>query len=139
LIESVLGVDLNRDGFIGVPDPEPPPPAVRVIVDQIDGQAGEWLDLPLEPDQLIGVSRALVEGGAFSHASLAGPGRPLTRAGYELLRDEYLRRGLLRWYDDRSHNQGLRLTSKGQALTRHFAQLAPSLPDVHVKKNRNSR
>lgn len=136
LIERVLGVDLNNDGIIGEPELEPPLPKVRVIVDQIDGHAGEFIDLTLEPERLVGVSRSLMEGSTFSHSSLAGPGRPLTRAEYEQLRDEFLRRGLIRWYDDRAHNQGLRLTAKGQALTRHFAQMAPPLPDVHVQKKR---
>lgn len=85
---------------------------------------GDFIDLPnFTRDQLIDLGEALTAGSSFSHA-LAGPGRPLTRSEYELLRDLWIERGLLRWTNPRSHNQGLVLTSKGHAVARGFASLA---------------
>ena len=92
---------------------------------------GTYLDLPFTEQQLIDLGEALVSGASFSHA-LAGPGRQLSRAEYEQLRDLFLARGLVRWVNPRSHNRGLILTAKGSAVARGFASLAAGeTPRLH--------
>ena len=100
------------------------PPAVRVSISHADGLGADWLDLPIDTPRMIAISERVLDGGSFSHASLAGPGRPLSRAEYETLRDVFLSRGLARWINPEAHSQGLRLTSKGRAVSRGFASMA---------------
>lgn len=82
---------------------------------------GDYLDLPISYDQLIDLADLLTSGGSFSHASLAGPGKLLSRTDYERLRDLWISRGLVRWASPRTHFQGLQLTAKGRAVVRGFA------------------
>jgi len=63
--------------------------------------------------------------GHFSHASMAGPGKPLSRSEFESLRDAMIARGLAYWVNEHSTNQGCRLTHAGQAVMRGLASYEP--------------
>lgn len=108
---------------------EATPEMVRVgLVDDQGGYYlnGQYIDFPISRDQLVAVCLVLVAGAAFSHASLAGPKRPLSRAEYEALRDVFLVAGLVRWQNPRARNLGLILTGQGAALARHYAMVTPA-------------
>jgi hypothetical protein len=83
--------------------------------------AGVWAELPLRPELVTQAARRILATGSISHATLAGPGRPLSRAEYEALRDELIARGLAVWANPDAHNVGLELTAAGRATIRRLA------------------
>lgn len=111
--------------------PQPEPLQLQVLYRDDPYLQGDYLDLPITQEQLLEIVDRLTSGGSFSHASLAGPGKPLSRADYERLRDLWISRGLVRWTSPRTHFQGLQLTAKGRAIVRGFASqtYTPGLTD----------
>lgn len=90
---------------------------------------GTFLDLHIDEITLLAVARRLATGTSFSHAGLAGPGRPLSRAQYECLRDEFVSRGLLYW-NNPAHNTGVGMTLAGKRFFQRILEMdAPTLPD----------
>ena len=83
--------------------------------------AGRWAELPISAELLQRVAKRLAAGSSFSHAGLAGPGRPLSRSEFECLRDAMISRGLCYWTNPAAHAQGCQLTRAGVAVMRHFA------------------
>ncbi len=83
--------------------------------------AGRWAELPISRESIDSVARRIAAGASFSHAGLAGPGRPLSRSEYEVLRDEFIARGLAYWINPDSHSQGVELSRAGVAVMEHFA------------------
>lgn len=131
VIEQALGVDIDRDGFIGQPLIVSGAPLVdRVELQQADGLAGERLTLPVNREQMIAASVAMVEGANFGH-NLSGPGQPFSRSDFESLRDLLIRRGYAKWVSTHARNRGVYLTGKGQALVKGYASLAkaPRVPE----------
>ena len=86
------------------------------------------VETPLTPEIVAIVAKRVLKTGSFSHASLAGPGRPLTRSEYEQLRDEFIARGLAYWNCPTSHNRGVGLTRAGMAALDHYANTPPTSP-----------
>ena len=83
---------------------------------------GKFADLGLSPAGLNQVAKRLQAGASFSHAGLAGPGRPLSRSEWECLRTEFISRGLAYWINPGSHAQGVELTRAGIAVMDYFCQ-----------------
>lgn len=112
--------------------PEDQPTRIEIIRDDGNYIDGQFVDLDIDRDRMIQLGRMLINGSSFSHA-LAGPGRPLLRSEYEILRDQWLKAGLVRWRNDHSHNQGLVVTGKGKAVARGYALMAttPRLKEVN--------
>jgi hypothetical protein len=124
------------DVVLGVIPPIDPAPAevyqqevvkIQVISQDPGGAfaAGIWADLPLTLELATQAARRVVATGAFSHASLAGPGRPLTRSQFETLRDEFIARGLAVWNNPGAHSQGVTLTAAGRATIKRLATITP--------------
>lgn len=135
LVEQLLGVDLDRDGFIGEPAIVEPVTRVDLVDNNSAYPGGQFLALPVDRVRMVAISLELERGASFSH-SLAGPSKALTRGEYERLRDYLLREGLLRWNSDYSRKEGLALTGKGRALVRGFASMAASeIPTLASTKN----
>jgi hypothetical protein len=117
---------------LGVTQPDETQPTVeypqvtRIEVISQDPQgafmAGVWCDIDLPPEQVSQAARRVRDTGSFSHATLAGPGRPLTRSEYETLRDAFISRGLVTWINPGAHAQGLTLTAAGRAAVRRLAE-----------------
>lgn len=93
---------------------------------------GTWLNLPLDMDTLKGAAEYCLKTGEFSHA-MSGPGKPMTRSQYELLRDEMLRRGLLYWIRPGAKNLGVSLTLIGENTIKQLASREAA--HVHTYKN----
>ena len=102
---------------------------VEIVANDPSGQfsAGRFADLPVTLDQLIAISRRIDSGVSFSHAGLAGPGRPLSRAEFESLRDKMIVDKLCYWINPASHAQGVGLTRGGEKMFQYFARF-------HTKK-----
>jgi hypothetical protein len=86
-------------------------------------QRGTWADLPISPNTMLSVAKRIEAGSSFSHAGLAGPGRPLNRSQYETLRDEFVKRGFAFWRDPTCHNRGVDLTLAGKSVIKYYAAL----------------
>ncbi len=127
VIERALGVDLNHDGVIGEPElpPQPEPQSLRVELLQEGGRRGDWIDLPF-PDKLPALAAGLLEGRQFTQTVWTGGGRLYSRAEFEAVRGEMLRRGLARWKNPQAPAQGAELTPAGRAVLRKLAGLVDS-------------
>lgn len=120
LTEGVLGVKT-------IPSPSGQiVPLETVHVEFRDTTGGDdypsvwWHDLPGGLVKLQAVALAIEGGAKFSHG-LSGPGKALTRGQYEGLRDCLLEHRYLRWKDQGSRKEGVRLTARGAALMRTLA------------------
>lgn len=108
----------------GITTPEvvyPVEQRVSLAVSWNEGHQGAYLDLPVDLARLHKAARRILDGASFSHAGLAGPHRPLSRAEFEALRDEFIARGLAFWVNPEAHNQGVVLGGAGRALIRRLA------------------
>lgn len=126
VFESITGADLNKDGYIGPPpvvvQPPKEPEKIRIEVIQDEGKAGDWIDLPY-PEKLPELSRGLLEGKRqFSQTTWSGRGHLFSRAEFETLRGELIRRGLARWKNPEAPSQGVELTPAGKAVLRRLAE-----------------
>lgn len=122
VIERALGVDLNHDGVIGEPEPTPAPEpeSIRVELLQEGGRRGDFIDLP-HADRLPALASGLLEGRQFSQTVWTGAGRLYSRAEFEAVRGEMLRRGLCRWKNPQAPAQGVELTPAGRAVLRRLS------------------
>lgn len=137
VIERALGVDLNLDGYIGAPPERVPVEPVRVILSSKDGRETDFIDLPAKPEQLRQLADGLSAGRSFSLSAWTGSGAPFSRAEFEALRGELLRRGLARWKNDTSQAQGIELLASGKAILRRFAsETVSSSPTLEGREAR---
>lgn len=131
ILESMLGVDLNHDGAIGDPEPPPALPPLRVEVVEDGGRHESWIDLPY-PERLPDLARGLLSGRRqFAQTAWTGAGQLFSRAEFDQLRGEFLRRGLARWKNPQAPAQGVELTPAGRAVLKRLAgrdDFPPTLP-----------
>lgn len=134
--ELATGADLDLDGAIGEPEtdqnqPNPTaqawPPAqlqpapVRVVLETPDQRHTSIIDLPGKPDQVQALARGLLAGDPLTHAHWTGAGQPFSRAEFEQLRGELIRRGLATWRNQGNRANGAELTPAGRAVMRRLA------------------
>jgi hypothetical protein len=84
---------------------------------------GVWAEFDISPERIRRAARRVLAGAGFSHAGVAGAHRPLTRAEFETLRDEFIRRGLAAWTNPEAHSRGVQLTAAGRAVIKRLAAL----------------
>lgn len=128
LLERITGADLNADGYIGQPQPQQPQlpaPSIRVELAQNDGHQVDFIDLPY-PEKLPALAAGLQQGRTFSLSTWTGSGALFSRAEFEELRGELIRRGLAEWNNPAAPAQGVKLTAAGRAIFRRLA--TPTLP-----------
>jgi len=124
LVERLTGTDLNGDGVIGsVPIQEPLPP-VRIELVEDQGKHTTYADLPF-PDRLPSLAAGLLAGRQFAQSAWTGHLGIFSRAEFDQLRDEMVRRGLAAWKNESAKAQGCELTAAGRAVMR---RLAPPFP-----------
>lgn len=126
LLAALDGVEMADSAWPGSqPEAREPVPAletIRVELIQENGRRGDFIDLPVDNFQAHEVAHILSRPGAsFSYATLAGPGKPLSRTEFEVLSRIFLTRGLAVWNNPRAHNQGMSLTAAGRAVLRKIA------------------
>ncbi len=132
LLERILGADLNGDGTIGqpLPLPAPKPENIRIELVQNAGHEVEYIDLPF-PEKLPLLASGLLEGKRqFSLTAWTGDGQLFSRAEFETLRTELLKRKLAEWKNPEAPAQGIKLTPAGRAIFRRLAGRhdSPTLP-----------
>lgn len=76
--------------------------------------AASWLELDLNPQALTAALQALAAGADLSMSSLAGRGKPLSRAEFCTLRDALIAADLAYWANPRAHAQGCELNLAGK-------------------------
>lgn len=86
-------------------------------------QAVEWLDIPIDWEQLAGVCHEL-RARNYETSNLGGAGKALTRAEAERLRDYLIGHDLAQWNRTDAHVAGWRLSGSGRALVRRICDIA---------------
>jgi len=97
---------------------------VRVEILSDYGNRGEFLDLPVEPEQIVALASGIVQGASLTESRWIGRGKPFSRGEFVSLRDELIRRGLARWVSPGTPSRGVQVSSKGFAVMRCFAAMA---------------
>lgn len=113
---------------------QPDPIRVQLVQDHDGFQEGQFIDLPVTPEQLHQLAQGLAAGTPFSLAAWSGQGKTFSRNEYETVRAELLKRGLARWSNARARQQGLELTPAGRAVFKHL--VAPPLPAMEDREDR---
>ena len=108
---------------------------INVLDDTAPYIQGTYIRLQIQRDKLVHLAMGLEAGKSFSLASFGGRGKIFSRSEYELLRDEFIVRGLARWVNPVSHTQGVELTRGGWAFVRHFSTFpeTTSPPTIRVQ------
>jgi hypothetical protein len=125
VIEWVLGVDLDGDGYVGEPAQEPAPPPIRVEVIQDHGNQVDILDLP-HPEKVPLLAAHITSGKSFAMDATA---HIMSRDQFVDIRDELIGRGFAYWRVPGSDKQGVELTAAGRAIFRrvHDRYYPPTL------------
>lgn len=125
MIENLLGVDLDQDGFIGDPEQEP-----RIIImDETDlGRTHGIIlhKLPGGEARFSRLSAGILDGVPMAERYWTGSAGPYSLKEFRDLRDYLLLRGLLSWQSELDHRQGVDIQPPGRALMRRYAHLARS-------------
>lgn len=106
------------------------PPAPRDVAPQVvsveiaEPERGRlsFLDVPMEPTELIDFARGLCAGRPLSESEWSGGGRLLSRAQFRSLRAALMDRGFAVWRDADAPQLGVQLTPSGRALVRELAR-----------------
>ena len=123
IVEGVLGIDINQDGYIG--EPEPANPRI-IIMDQTDhGRTSGIIldDLPGGEDKFMRLAANVARGAPFAERFHTGRNGPYTTSQFRDLRDYLLMRGLLDWKSEQDNRAGVVINPAGRALVREYAQL----------------
>ena len=121
-LERLLGLDLNRDGVIGAPEPEPAAQPVRIELIGDEGRKGDFIDLPASPEKLKALASGIINHQRqFALSFWVGSGQLFSRGEFEGLRAAMLARGLAKWKREGAVNQGVELTPQGRAVLRYLA------------------
>ena len=131
IVESVLGVDLDGDRYIGEP-PQPADPRI-IIMDQADSgrTQGYILDqLPGGEDKFMRLAAGVMQGTPFAERYWIGDAGPYTLKEWRGLRDYFLRRGLASWKSSKANTQGVELLAPGRAMIRTYSQMTRTLPPI---------
>ena len=123
-IESVLGVASQSAAAAALAYNQ----VIRVEVLSDGTRAGDFLDLPGGPDNLIKFACGLREGKPLTVATWTGSAGVYTRGQFEALRFELLKRGLVRWRNPHDPKGGAELTARGRATFKGIATLANQHP-----------
>ena len=128
IIEDILDVDLDRDGYIG----EPEQPRI-IIMDESDKGRTEGLilhDLPGGEYKFARMAAGVLQDEIpLAERFWTGSAGPYSLKEFRDLRDYLLLRGLLSWVSEQDHRQGIEIQPAGRALMRNYAQMVDhSLP-----------
>ena len=118
-IERLLGVDLNGDGSVGVPEPEPRRLKIELKHDE---RRTQFIDLPYS-ERLPDFFRSIENGTPLSESAWCGAGALFSKREFYSLRDACLKAGIMRWKNEQAPAQGLELTPSGRAVMRYVAHL----------------
>jgi hypothetical protein len=130
VIERIMMVDLDQDGYIGMPPVQQqiqePPRTIRVELVQRDGHQVDYIDLPY-PDKQPLLAQGLLAGEPFSMRKWAVETNLFSQNEFHIVQDEFIRRKLAIWKND-DHRQGAELTLAGKAVCRGVINKDRPLP-----------
>jgi hypothetical protein len=137
-LESLTGLDLNRDGRIGEIDSSllshNRRDEVRVYVSEITSNGHvtgnqNILNFPCSSNQLVQLSEGLLAGVPLAERSWTGSGQPFSITGFRAVRSEMIKRGLVSLASSKDSRQGYVLTLAGRhILAGVLDELTPPLP-----------
>lgn len=120
-IETVTGLDIDKDGYKGKPS-EPETVQIELHEHRTNGQSISWLELPIDQDKLALLARSVINGNrSLAESQWTGKSGPFSIDEFRELRDTFIEKGLARWRNPEYPRQGWELTKKGLAV---FQQLA---------------
>lgn len=129
-LERLTGVDLNGDGVVAVAEPESHEARHTVRVDIQEVERGHLrivsARFPVPEWQMIEMAQGLLAGKPFSEGQWTGKNGSFSKDKFVQVRDELLRRRLLRLKNKKSVNQGFELTASGMAVMRELASHSPT-------------
>ena len=108
--------------------PEPEPAREPLVVHVHEGNDTKILVLNVEPEKLRALARGVEQGYPLSESAWCGSGKPFSLSQFRELRAQLLARGLLRWRNEESSEQGVELAPGGRAFIRYCAS-SPTLPE----------
>jgi len=92
---------------------------VKLEVSEDNGRSMKFAHLPVDPDRLRTLARALLDGKRpFTVGEWTGAGKLMTRNEFEHLRTWMMESGFVRWIDDAARARGTEFTPGGRALLR---------------------
>lgn len=117
-LELLTGLDLDNSGAVGDEKPvaTSEPQTVKVTLNRIsaDGHfSGEYFDLPGTMEQMKLLADGLLNGAPFTTREWTGDGKVYSAEGFQKLRKEMLRRGLIELASEKDARQGYVLTDDG--------------------------
>jgi len=128
-IEKLIGMDLNRDGAIGKPEPRETP-EIRVRLSQVkpDGHYQEnIITLPASQRQLEALADGLTNCGMpFSERRWTGAGNPFSVDEFRALRSAMIRGRMLTLANEKDPRQGYILTPEGEQTMKRILEASPS-------------
>lgn len=130
-LERLTGLDLDRNGYVGEPEPEAepqPPQRLEVKLYTNGGRNMEVIDLP-GPDLLPTFARGLLEyNKPLTQTAWTGSAGPYSRSQFDELRNELIHRGLARWKNPAAPAQGCELSPAGRAVMRRIIEAETNKP-----------
>jgi hypothetical protein len=119
-IETIIGHDLDGDGFVGQP-----PRTVSIEISNPDNNNLQYLQIPETLfEKLPMIAHLLRAGKPFSEGAMCGTGRPLSRSEFHSLRDVLFDRGLATWRNPEYPTRGVILTARGKSVMRQAEELS---------------
>jgi len=110
------------DALLGIKQSEIDEPyELRVALSYNDGQAGDFLGLPVDYKRFEQWCAGVAAGGSLGENYWTGNSNLFVKGEYHLLRAELEKRGLVQ-QRGRHHSSGFELTGKGRALANELAR-----------------
>jgi hypothetical protein len=129
LAEQAINIDINQDGQIGEPTPQPP---ARVVVELQDKNANgydraRYLEFGVPIDKLATFARSVLAGRQLSESVWTGRGGLFSKSEFARMRGQMLEAGVLRWIHPGAPAQGIEVTAAGRQVLRQIAN-SPTPP-----------
>jgi len=129
-IETIIGHDLDGDGFIGTP-----PRMVNIEISNPNDNNLQYLQIPETLfEKLPMIAHLLRAGKPFSEGAMCGTGRPLSRSEFHSLRDVLFDRGLATWRNAEHPTLGVILTARGKSVMRQAEELSTTPPRMRTPR-----
>lgn len=116
-LETLTGLDLNRDGVIGKPGPKVAPRVVQVNLRTLQNNGHlsnvEMLRFPGEPEAMVMLATALLGGASMAERVWSGDGKLFSKESYREIVKIMDANKLIELKNEKDVRQGRRLTDKG--------------------------
>jgi hypothetical protein len=138
-VETITGVDIDQDGYIGEAPQEAPQARHTVKVDVWEEKSRGYPEmntsvLPFSEGDMQALAVGLLSGKPFTEREWTGQGKPLSMNQFREARAVMIARGLVEMVNPKSPQQGYKLSRAGSATMRHFATTSPT-PGGYTREN----